>query len=144
MRQMRGIVTMMGGIAFAALFAITACTTGYTPKNAPESFACVFEGKLEKDIAPEAELSALTCTFKEYERVQTLHFKGGIKNISNKNQRYRIHFFLDNGKAVGGLLPAEVKKGLVKPGDTATFVYPVLQMPRQPKTVTVRVSTVTD
>jgi len=32
---------------------------------------------------------------------------------------------LENGKAVGGLLPRKTKKGLVKPGATAKFSYPV-------------------
>ncbi len=144
MKQVRGLSILMGVVALTAALAMTACTTGFTPKNAPESFACVPEGKLEKQIAPEAELAALSCSFKKYEGVQTLHFKGGIKNVSNKDQRFRIHLFLDGGKAVGGLIPDQIKKGLVKPGDTATFVYPVLQMPLQPKSVALRITTVTE
>ncbi len=144
MKRIRGISVMMGAFALMAVFAMTACTTGYTPKNAPESFACVPEGKLEKDIAPAAELTQLTCFFKKYKGAPTLHFKVGVKNVSNKDQRFRVNIFLDNGKAVGGLIPRKTKKGLIKPGATATFVYPVKQMPRQPKSVLLRIRTLSD
>ncbi|MBW1776534.1 MAG: hypothetical protein JRI76_12990 [Deltaproteobacteria bacterium] len=142
MKQTRGLSIMMGLVALGIVFAMTACTTGYTPKNAPESFACVPDQALEKDISPEAELAELTCFFKKYEGMETLHFKVGVKNVSSNDQRYRVNLFLDNGKAVGGLIPRKTKKGLVKPGTTATFVYPVSQMPRQPKSVLLRIRTV--
>ncbi len=144
MKQIRGLSIMMGLVALGVAFAMTACTTGYTPKNAPESFACVPEGKLEKDIAPEAELAELTCFFKKYEGMETLHFKVGVKNVSSNDQRYRVNLFLDNGKAVGGLIPRKTNEGLVKPGTTETFVYPVSQMPRQPKSVLLRIGTVSE
>jgi hypothetical protein len=64
-----------------------------------------------------------------------------LTNISDQPQRYRVNIFLDNGKAVGGLIPRKTKKGLVKPGETASFVYPVKGMDRGPGSVTVLVKT---
>jgi len=142
MKQVRGFFMIMGVVALAAAFSTAACSTGYTPKNAPETFDCVPEAELVKDIAPEAELASLSCAFKAYEGVPTLHLTAKVKNLSSQDQRFRVHIFLDGGKAVGGLVPEQIAKGLVKPGDTATFVYPVMAMPRQPKSVTVRIRTV--
>jgi len=63
-----------------------------------------------------------------------------VKNITPEPQRYRVNIFLDNGKAVGGLIPRKTKKGLVKPGDTASFVYPVKEMTIQSKGVLLKIS----
>ena len=109
------------------------CSTGYTPKNAPDVFACVSEDNLETDIVAEAALLELSCSFKKFETMETLHIKVAVKNLSDQDQRFRVNVFLDNGKAVGGLIPNQTKKGLVKPGEIQDFVYPVTQMPKQPK-----------
>jgi hypothetical protein len=118
------------------------CSTGYTPKNAPDVFACVAEDKLDKDITSEAQLQELSCSFKKFEGMETLHIKVAVKNVSSSDQRFRVNLFLDNGKAVGGLIPRKTKKGLVKPGTTASFVYPVSQMPKQPKGIMLKIGTV--
>jgi hypothetical protein len=78
---------------------------------------------------------------KKYEGSQTLHFKVTVRNVTDKPQRYRVHIFLDNGKAVGGLIPNNVKNGLVKPGSNASFVYPVTGMPGKPESVMLRITT---
>ena len=121
---------------------LAGCSTGYTPKNAPDVFACVAEDKLEKDIASEAALQELSCSFKKFESMETLHIKVAVKNASGSDQRFRVNVFLDNGKAVGGLIPRKTAKGLVKPGTTASFVYPVSQMPKQPKGILLKIGTV--
>ena len=121
---------------------LAGCSTGYTPKNAPDVFACVAEDKLEKDIASEAALQELSCSFKKFEGMETLHIKVAVKNASGSDQRFRVNVFLDNGKAVGGLIPRKTAKGLVKPGATASFVYPVSQMPKQPKGILLKIGTV--
>ncbi|KPJ78852.1 MAG: hypothetical protein AMJ54_01850 [Deltaproteobacteria bacterium SG8_13] len=123
---------------------LTGCSTGYTPKNAPDVFACVSEDKLEKDIASEAQLQELSCSFKKFEGMDTLHIKVAVKNVSSSDQRFRVNVFLDNGKAVGGLIPRTTKKGLVKPGETQDFVYPVSQMPKQPKGIMLKIGTVSE
>lgn len=94
-------------------------------KAAPMTFPCVAKDKMATEIAPEAELVSLTCFFDKYKGKKSLHFKVAIKNVSMEDQRYRVNIFLDDGKAVGGLIPRKTKKGLVKPGATASFTYPV-------------------
>lgn len=102
---------------------------------------CVPEAKLEKQISPEASLEDLSCSVKEWKGSDTLHLDVTVKNISDQPQRYRVHIFLDNGKAVGGLIPRKTKKGLVKPGQTASFGYPVKGMVCLPDSLTVFVKT---
>ena len=106
-----------------------------------DCFPCVAEGKLEKAVAPEAELETFSCLFKKWEGSKTLHFKVVIKNVSTKAQRFRVNIFLDNGKAVGGLIPRKTKKGLIEPGKTGSFVYPVKGMENKPKSLILKITT---
>jgi hypothetical protein len=112
-----------------------------TPATAPDVFPCVAESKMTQEIAPEAELADFSCSFKKWKGKETLHFKVAVKNVSQEPQRYRVNIFLDNGKAVGGLIPRKTNKGLVNPGDTASFVYPVKEMAMQPNELFIKVST---
>ena len=135
------LVIFMAGIGFV----LVGCAgKGYTPGTAPESFPCVPDGKLEKQIAPEAELENLSCTFKAYEGKDTLHFNVAVKNVSSQPQRYRVNLFMDNGKAVGGLIPRTTKGGLVEPGKSMSFDYPVVDMPFSPKAITLIIKTVAE
>ena len=110
--------------------------------NAAEGeFPCAPEGKISKEISPEAQLAGLSCFFKKFEGVQTLHFKVALKNVSDKPQRFRVRIFLDNGKAIGGLIPRKTKKGLIKPGQTKTFVYPVGRMTTKPGSIELYITT---
>ena len=112
------------------------------PQHKPgEVFPCTADGKLEKSIAAEASLEEFSCVFKKWEGVDTLHFKVGLKNVSSEEQRYKVNIFLDNGKAVGGLIPRKTKKGLVQPGATASFTYPVKDMTREPGGIVLNVRT---
>ena len=105
---------------------------------------CVPEARLEKSIAAEASLEDFSCTLKKWEGSDTLHFLVTLKNVSTQPQRYRVHIFLDNGKAVGGLIPSSTKQGLVEPGKTASFTYPVPGvMVHLPKSLILTVKTVT-
>ena len=142
MKPIKGVSWWWMVCLVVAGLVLTGCSTGYTPKNAPDVFACVAEDKLEKDIASEAQLQELSCSFKKFEGMETLHIKVAVKNVSSSDQRYRVNVFLDNGKAVGGLIPRKTAKGLVKPGDTQSFVYPVSQMPKQPKGIMLKIGTV--
>ena len=109
------------------------------PKSQPDTSLapdqCVSPDNLEQDIVSVAQLEAFTCSFKKWEGVETLHMKVVIKNISDTPQRFRVNIFLDNGKAVGGLIPRRLKDGLVEPGQTGSFVYPVKDMPQKPKEI---------
>lgn len=138
-----------GSVWLTLLFAVAGlgligCAGGakYTPDNAPAMFECVPAGKLEKSIEPEAELEDFSCSFNKWEGVDTLHFSVGIKNVSDQDQRYRVNIFLDNGKAVGGLIPRKTKNGLVKPGTSASFTYPVKNQTESPRSVILNISTV--
>ncbi len=88
-------------------------------------FACAQGSELNSVIAKEASLEDFSCVIKRWEGANTLHFNVAVKNTSNEDQRFKVNIFLENGKAVGGLLPRKTKKGLVKPGQIAKFTYPV-------------------
>jgi hypothetical protein len=140
MKVSRGIATCLA-VILAGLF-FTGCAGQKAPAVPPGTpFPCVAEGKLEKTIAPEAELTDFSCMFKKYEGIETLHFSVGVKNVTDQPQRFRVNIFLDNGKAVGGLIPPNTKKGLVEPGQTGSFTYPVMAMPGTPKSIMLKIST---
>ena len=103
---------------------------------------CISEGNIEKSVASEAMLADFSCTFKRFEGAEVLHFNVALKNVSNTPQRFRVHIFLDNGKAVGGLIPRKTKGGLVGPGQTASFEYPVNGMVGLPGEILLKISTV--
>jgi len=84
---------------------------------------CAIQGKLVRAMSPEAKLVGLTCMRKKFDGVMSLAVKVSLKNVSKEPQRFRVNIFLANDKAVGGLIPRKTKKGLVKPGATASFTY---------------------
>ncbi len=128
--------------AIVAAGVLTAGCAGPRP-DAGVVFPCVAAEKMEADIAKEAALEEFSCVFQDWSGSETLHFKVAVKNVSNAPQRYKVNIFLDNGKAVGGLIPRKTKAGLVKPGETKTFVYPVNNMGKMPKAITLMIRTVT-
>ncbi len=107
----------------------------------PKTFVCAPKGHLVRAVAPEAKLVEFSCFFKKYKKVKSLHFKVKIKNVSKVPQRYRVNIFLENGKAVGGLIPRKGKPPVVKPGQVVSFVYPVKGMSTKPKGVTLIIKT---
>jgi len=109
--------------------------------TAEDVFPCAKDSDITKTIAPEASLEDFSCVTKRYEGTDTLHFNVAVKNISNEDQRFKVNIFLDNGKAVGGLLPTSTKKGLIKPGETAKFTYPVMAMNAIPGKIDVIIKT---
>ena len=142
MKQFKGVSTWPILIAVTAILVLAGCAVkGFTPKNAPSEFLCAVDNNVNADVAPEAELVDFTCSFKKWEGAETLHFKVAVKNSSDKPQRFKVNIFLDNGKAVGGLIPRKTKKGLVQPGKTASFTYPVKGVTRQPKDVMLKIRT---
>jgi len=139
---MRRFQHMARAVGVVMVLAGLVCLGCAGPKPKPgEVFPCAADSKIETSIAPEAELTDFSCVLKKWEGSDTLHFNVTVKNISDQAQRYRVNIFLDNGKAVGGLIPRKTKKGLVKPGETASFVYPVKGMDCGPGSVTVLVKT---
>ena len=142
MKQFKGVSIWPILIAVTAILVLAGCAgKGYTPKNAPSEFLCAVDNNVDADVAPEAELVDFTCSFKKWEGAETLHFKVAIKNLSDKPQRYKVNIFLDNDKAVGGLIPRKTKKGLLQTGKTASFTYPVKGVTKQPKEVMLKIRT---
>ena len=142
MKVSKGIVTCLVVILALAGLVLTGCAGQKAPAVPPGTpFDCVADGDLEKSIVPEAELAEFSCMFKKWEGADTLHFTVGVKNVSDQPQRFRVNIFLDNGKAVGGLIPRKTKKGLVEPGQVGSFVYPVAGMPEKPKSIMLKIST---
>ena len=137
MNRFKDVSTWLLVILVASGLALAGCA-GAKPKPG-EVFSCVKESKLDKTIAPEAQLEEFSCVFKKKWGSETLHFNVAIKNVSNTDQRFKVNIFLDNGKAVGGLLPRKTKKGLVKPGQTVKFVYPVKDIHEKPKAITLTI-----
>ncbi|MBR9985631.1 MAG: hypothetical protein KFF68_06950 [Desulfosarcina sp.] len=142
MKEVQHLVRLLMIIAVMAGLVFTGCA-GPKPKPG-EVFPCAADSKIEKTIAPEAELADFSCVVKAWEGADTLHFNVAIKNISDQAQRYRVNIFLDNDKAVGGLIPQSTKKGLVEPGQTAAFEYPVSGMNRGPKSIVLMVKTISE
>lgn len=141
MKPLRMTTILLTLFSALTLLVLVSCAGGLTPKNAPAAFPCVSPDKQEIIITSMAELVDFSCSFKKWKGAETLHFKVAVKNVSDQPQRYRVNIFLGNGKAVGGLLPRKTKKGLIKPGQTASFVYPVKGMAHQAKSVMLRIAT---
>ena len=120
---------------------VLALTGGLTLAQAADVFPCAKASDITKTIAPEASLEAFTCILKKWDGADTLHFNVAVKNISTEDQRFKVNIFLENGKAVGGLLPRKIKKGLIKPGDTAKFTYPVKGVTGSPGKIEILVKT---
>ena len=125
-------------VATGLLFLSGAMTVTAT---AGDVFPCAKDSDITKTIAPEASLEDFTCLTKRYEGADALHFNVAVKNISSEDQRFKVNIFLDNGKAVGGLLPVKTAKGLIKPGETAKFTYPVTGMNTTPGKIDVIIKT---
>ena len=143
MKQIKWVSLWPTLIVVAAFLALIGCAgKGYTPENAPSEFVCAVNNNVDIDVAGEAELADFACFYKKWAGAETLHFKVAVKNLSDKPQRYKVNIFLDNGKAVGGLIPRKTAKGLVEPGQTASFVYPVQGVTRQPKEVILKIRTI--
>ena len=145
MKLTRGVITCLVFTLVVAGLVLAGCAGSkqkLSSETMPDTFPCVDEdGKIEKMIAEEVELAEFSCSVKKWEGEETLHFNVALKNISNAPQRYRVNIFLDNGKAVGGLIPRKTKKGLVEPGQTASFVYPVGGVNVKPDEIILKIDT---
>jgi predicted small lipoprotein YifL len=143
MKQFKRVLIWPILIAALAVLALTGCAgKGYTPDNAPPEFLCAVNNNVDVDVTGGGGLTDFSCSFKKWEGAETLHFKVAVKNYTDKPQRFKVNIFLDNGKAVGGLIPRKTAKGLVEPGKVASFTYPVKGVTRQPKEVMLKIRTI--
>jgi len=135
MKQNKRLFIYLLGLVLTAGLLFSGCTPKTTEMSGKKP-GCDLTGKVTEEIATEAQVEEFSCYYKKYEGVETLHFKITVKNMEETPQRFRVNIFLDNGKAVGGLLPRTTKKGLVEPHATSSFDYPVMAMTEKPGSVT--------
>ena len=139
MERFQNVFSLLAIVAGLSALLLTGCA-GSNPQPG-EVFPCAADSKVEKSISPEADLTDFSCVLKNWEGSDTLHFNVSLMNVSDQPQRYKVNIFLDNGKAVGGLIPRKTNGGLVEPGQTASFVYTVGGMAKGPKSVDLIVKT---
>jgi len=142
MKLPRSLSTPVLLVCALALAGCASSSSMTTPPAASSALSCAEAGSIDAQVAPEAEVVGLDCYIKDYKGVPSLHFDVKVKNVSSADQRYRVNFFLDNGKAVGGLLPDKGKPPVVKPGMEASFSYPVKGMAEKAGNVTLLIKTV--
>jgi len=80
------------------------------------------------EVCPTAEISVLKYFVKEPETGggPKLHFRIGIKNISDKPKRFNLSIALPEGPSAGGYYPKKTKKvknPLLKPGEELGRVF---------------------
>ena len=126
-------------LALMGLAMTGAVTVQAKEAKAPDYFAAAPKDKLFYSVTPEAELVDFACYFAKYKKQDSLFFYVTVKNISKEPQRFRVNIFLDNGKAVGGLVPRKGKPPVLKPGAQATVKYPVQGMNAKASSVTIYV-----
>ena len=130
-------------ILLVCTLAMSGCASSVTSAPVIDSgLSCAEAGKIDAQVVAAAEVVGFDCSFKDYKGTKSLHFDVEIKNVSNAEQRYRVNLFLDNDKAVGGLLPRKGKPPVLKPGETGSFTYPVIGMAEKAGDVTLIVKTV--
>jgi hypothetical protein len=119
-------------VAICAGFVLIAgCTTA--PKKSEGPIATL-------KVCPSAEITALTYSMKgsQFSGGAKFHVKVGIKNISDKENRYRVSIFLPEGASAGGFYPVKGKPPVLKPGQEMVSEFP-MYFDRVPDTVTVKV-----
>lgn len=141
MRRQRFKFSWLLLVIAAGMLALAGCTTTQKAPKPGEVFSCAAESDMTRTIAPEASLEKFSCVMKKWEGRETLHFLVAVKNISPEDQRFKVNIFLENGKAVGGLLPRKTKKGLMKPGQVLEFVYPVKGVGHSPGKIDLLIKT---
>lgn len=142
MKLSRSLLMMTLLVCALALAGCATSGSTATPPAASSGLSCAEAGSIDAQVAEEVEVVSLDCSFKDYKGVKSLHFDVKIKNVSSADQRYRINLFLDNDKAVGGLLPRTGKPPILKPGEEESFSYPIQGMAEKAGKVTLLVKTV--
>ena len=91
-------------------------------------------------VCPSAEITTLKYSMKKSKFIGGLkfHVKVGIKNISDKDKRYRVSIFLPEGVSSGGFYPRKGKPPVLKPGAEKVREFPMF-FDRVPDSLTVRV-----
>jgi hypothetical protein len=137
MRKKSRIVILLFG-ALALLIATGCAGTKYVPKG---KVACPAD--ITWNVVPQADITSFSCTVAEFKKEPAVIFKVGVKNISNKAQRFRVQIYLlEEGKAVGHLVPRKGKPPVLKPGQEKVVTCPVLKATQLPKKLEVVIKTI--
>jgi len=133
----RNVILLFGVVAL--LIALGCAGTHYVPKG---EIACPAE--ITWNVISQADVTSFSCSMGEFGKEPAVVFKVGVKNSSDKAQRFRVQIFLlDEGKAVGGLVPVKGKPPVLKPGQEEVLTYPVPKASQLPKRLEVVISTIT-
>lgn len=97
---------------------ISGCATA--PKKAEGPVATL-------KVCRSAEITTLKYSMKQskFSGGPKLHIKVGIKNISDKEKRYRVSIFLPDGVSSGGFYPRKGKPPVLKPGTEEVATFPM-------------------
>jgi len=78
-------------------------------------------------VCPSAEITTLKYFMKKskFSGGPKFHVKVGIKNISDKDKRYRVSIFLPDGVSSGGFYPRKGKPPVLKPGAEKVRTFPM-------------------
>jgi len=80
------------------------------------------------EVAPEAEIVNFACALGEHGGEPSLLFTVGVKNVSDKAMRFRVHIFLlDMDKAAGHLVPRTGKPPLLAAGAEESVKIPFIK-----------------
>lgn len=137
MRKKSRIVILLFG-ALALLIATGCAGTKYVPKG---TVTC--PANITWNVVPQADITSFSCTVAEFKKKPAVIFKVGVKNISNKAQRFRVQIYLlEEGKAVGHLVPRKGKPPVLKPGQEKVVTCPVIKATQLPKKLEVVIKTI--
>lgn len=137
MRKKSRIVILLFGVL--ALLMVTGCAeTKYVPKG---TVTC--PANITWNVVPQADITSFSCTVAEFKKEPAVIFKVGVKNVSGKAQRFRVQIFLlEEGKAVGHLVPRKGKPPVLKPGQEKVVTCPVIKATQLPKKLEVVIKTI--
>ena len=137
MRKKSRIVILLFG-ALALLLATGCAGTKYVPKG---KVTC--PANITWNVVPQADITSFSCTVAEFKKKPAVIFKVGVKNISDKAQRFRVQIYLlEEGKAVGHLVPRKGKPPVLKPGQEKVVTCPVIKATQLPKKLEVVIKTI--
>jgi hypothetical protein len=118
-----------------------------THGTVPQNVKC--PAKISWSVVPEAQVTSFECMKTTYKKKPAIAFVIGLKNVSDKPQRYKVHIFLlEEDKAVGGKVPRKGKKNkktgkkgkpVLQPGQAVKVKYPVAKTTVLPKSLKVMV-----
>jgi len=136
MKKKSGIVIFLLGAL--ALVVALGCSAKYIPKG---KVACPAD--ITWNVIPKADVTSFSCTMGEFQKEQAVIFKVGVKNISDKAQRFRVQIYLlEEGKAVGHLVPRKGKPPVLKPGQEKVVTCPVIKANQLPKKLEVVINAI--